>query len=1003
MMQNYVLIILCTIVVASSLSGQEFQAILSGNHQSTPVLSMAEGNVSATLNGDTLKVSGSFQNVSSGVDTTIAGGAHIHTGMAGRDGGIASLLTTTLSDGLTGGTFEAASNTVTLDADMKQALMERRLYINIHSADYGSGELRGQLLPSADEYYAANLFGSNATNSVMSEGKGAVVLELTGNTVTISGSFSNLSSALATEILGGIHIHQARAGSNGDVLQALTVELSDDSLSAIISADANTYTFSDTEIANLKAFGWYVNIHSARVRSGELRGQLTPMSTAKFRANLSGANENPPVTTFAHGKAVLTYNANTLSVGGSFSELESDLNVDLAGGAHIHLGMTGRNGALLLPLTLDVDPGLRSAHINPTSNSFTISGDTLAALMGRALYINVHTLDNGGGELRGQIAPESQYFMNARLVASQQQASVVSRGNGAVLLEVLGDKITASGTFNDMTSPLAVNVLGGAHIHFAPAGMNGGVVYGLMTTPDDDTNSGRFRAADNKFEITATRRDSVRGRLAYINVHSENFVGGELRGQLVHEARSYFYTPLSGAEQTPAVNTLANGAAIMEYTGSNAVITGSFKDLSSALATDIRGGIHLHHGMAGSTGGIITDLAASPIDERNAVLRPMDNNYEVSPGWMDTVRNRMTYINVHSADYAGGEIRGNFRPMSQNFYLANLRGKNAASPIGSTGRGALLVEQNGTSFSASGSFSDLVGDFNGGAHIHLGMPGLTGGVLIPLIPQAGADLKSANFLADSNTTIVADSIAMMIEAGNTYTNIHSTTVGSGEIRGQVLPEVNFTPSNIAFLSPGSGDTITIGDDLSMNFGASWETSSDPNENEIVYIWQLSTTPDFESPALTLNTGPATAFQTTIGAVDTLLGLIGIDSNAVLTVYHRVVASDGSLCSDATVDSVVIVKGSTTAVKENPYFNQVFTLYPSPTLDQFRMEIDMKQQAQGTLQIINQEGQVVALSKTILKAGPNSFKQDASRLQPGIYVARLVINQSVSAARQFIKL
>ncbi|NND32257.1 MAG: CHRD domain-containing protein [Saprospiraceae bacterium] len=1003
MMKNYILTLFCVFALSALLSGQDFRAILSGNHQSTPVLTMSSGEIEATLTDDTLKVSGSFQDMSSGIDTSIAGGVHIHTGIAGRNGGIASLLNPTLSDGLTGGTFEAATNTIILDEEMKQALNERRLYVNIHSNDYGGGELRGQLLPNAEEFYAANLFGSNASNPVMSEGSGLVVLELTGNTVTLSGSFTNLSSALAVDIAGGIHIHQARAGSNGGVLQALTVELSDDSLSATIPADSNTYTFTDEEIANLKAFGWYINIHSANIRSGELRGQLTPMSTAKFRANLSGANENPPVNTYAHGKAVLTYDAGSLTVGGSFADLESDINVDIAGGAHIHLGMTGRNGGLVFPLTLDIGDDNRSANIDPAANTFAVSGDTLAALMGRALYINVHTLNNGGGEIRGQIAPQSQYFMNARLVASQQGAAVASTANGAVLLEVLGDKVTASGTFNDLSSPLAVNVAGGAHIHFAPAGANGGVVYRLMATPDDDANSGRFRAADNAFDITATRKDSVRGRLAYVNVHSDNYGGGEIRGQFVHDARAYFYTPLSGAGQTPAVNTTARGAAIMEYTGSNAIISGSFSQLSSALATQTRGGAHLHFGMAGSSGPIITDLAVTSLDSLNGVFRPANNNYSVSEGWMDTVRNRMTYINVHSANYGGGEIRGNFRPLAQTFYLANLRGKNAANPIASTGAGAVLVEQTGNRFVTSGSFSNLSGDFNGGAHIHLGMAGLTGGVLIPLVPQAGADAKSASFLADSNSTTVPDSVSLMIQAGNTYANIHSTTVGSGEIRGQVLPEVNLAPDQVAFLSPESGDTITIGGDLTMTFSAEWEEATDPNSNKVVYIWQLSTTPDFANPAIAINTGENASFTTTFGAVDTLLGLLGIDSGAVITVYHRVVSSDGSLCSEATVDSVVLIKGTTTSVRENPYFDQVFALYPSPTTGQFQVEIDMKQTANGIMQIIDLDGKVVDYTRTSLLAGRNIIQQDVSRLQPGSYIARLVVNQKVSAAKRFTKL
>lgn len=1006
-MKNYLLTVLAFLAILSSLQAQEFRAILSGNHEPFPILSQANGSVNLTLNGDTLTLAGSFSGVSSGVDTAIAGGAHIHTAMAGRNGAVTFGLKPVLSDGFSSGTFDVASNTFILDEDMKTALNSRSMYINVHSVDHSGGEIRGQILPQADEYYAANLFGSNATISVMSDAYGSVVLEVTGNTATVSGSFSNLSTPLATSIMGGIHIHQARAGTNGGILQALNVVLSDDSLSATIPADQNTFQVTNEQLMTLRMGGWYVNVHSERFGSGEIRGQLTPMADAKFRVNLSGSNEVPPVTSFARGKIALWLIGNTLTASGSFSGLESDVNVDLAGGAHIHLGMAGRNGSIAFPLNIDIGDDNRSATIDPANNSFQVSGDTLMALMGRALYINVHSLDHAGGELRGQILPESQYFLNANLSASQQTSAVVSPGAGSMVLEISGNTATASGSFANLTSPLAVNIAGGAHIHFAPAGSGGPVVYPLITTPDQDANSGRFRSIDNTFDITETRRDSVRSRLGYVNVHSENFGGGEIRGQLLHEAVAYFYTPLSGSEQTPAVSTAAVGAAALEYTGSSAIISGSFNSLSSALATEIRGGTHLHAAMAGSNGGILTDLVVNSTDSLNGVYWPADNNYVVSEGWMDTVRNRMTYINVHTANYGAGEIRGQFRPLSQNLYSANLRGKNASSPAVSTGTGLILVEQTGTNFVSSGSFNNLVGDFAtsiaGGAHIHLGMPGMNGGILVGLNSEVGEDLKSATFLPDSNQVQVEDSVMMMIAAGNTYVNIHSSTVNSGEIRGQVLPQINMAPSDIGFVSPASGDTITIAGDLTMAFAAEWDISVDPNDNKVVYVWQLSPTPDFATPAIAINTGENTSFETTFGAIDTLLGILGIDSGQVVPVYHRVVASDGSLCSNATVDSIYLVRGISTAVKENPYFDQIFTLYPSPAKSEINLEITMKQGAASDLYILDLSGKILRREKTQLHVGNNLISKDISGIQPGTYITQLVVNGNITAAQKFTKL
>ncbi len=1007
MSKVYQLFSLILILFATQLGmAQNYRAVLSGNHEPFPVLSQALGTVDATLSGDTLALSGDFAGIVSGVDTTIAGGAHVHRGLAGQNGDVELVMNPTLSEGLSSGMFEVATNTFVLDDELQSALSQRRLYINVHSRDHSGGEIRGQILPEADEVYSANLFGSNQTTSVMSNGYGSILLERTGNTVVVTGSFQ-LTSPLATEINGGIHIHQAPAGSNGDVLQPLTVTLTNGGFSGEIRAEDNTYDFSDEEIANLMAEGWYINVHSDQWPGGELRGQLTPLATAKFRTHLSGMNQTPPVISFATGKLALALRDGNLTVSGSLSGLESDLNVDIAGGAHIHLEMAGRNGNVVFPLQVTPGDDATSGTFEPEQNTFPISADSITALMGRSLYVNIHTLNNAGGEIRGQILPESNYFFNAYLSGSQQPDPVLTNAEGAVVLEVLGDSVTVSGTYSNLSSALAVNIANGAHIHFAPVGSNGDVAYPLVPTPGNDNFNGRWRAVDNGFAAAFARRDSIRARLAYVNVHTDNFNGGEIRGQLMHESVANFYTPLSGAEQTPAVLSQAAGAAMLEYNGSNAVVVGSFSGLGSDLNAAARGGSHLHVGLPGSNGSIITELAVIQGDDMTAgTYDAMNNMYEVSPGYMDTVRQRMLYVNVHSLDNGGGEIRGQLRPLARNYHLANLRGKNETTPVASTGMGAVILEQNATSVTAYGSFSGLVGDFAtevaGGAHIHGAMAGMNAGILQGLNSEVGADLKSAVFLADSNAYELADSAMMMLVMGNTYVNIHSTEVMSGEIRGQLLHEINAAPPSPLFSEPASGDTITIEEDgLDTEFAARWDAVEDPDENKVVYIWQVSDTADFSNPGLSVNTGTATEFVITLGAIDTLLATLGFDSGAV-TLYHRVVALDGSLCSPATVDSIVVVKGTSTSIKENPYLSENFRIFPNPVTDVLQLEMDLKLGAQGVIQVVDMAGKVVKEQDVWLFEGINRVVHPVSDLQSGVYTARLMLGGELAVSQLFVK-
>ena len=120
-MRNVLLATLLILLYAHG-DAQTFSAVLSGNHQPLPVFSRGYGSVSATLNGDTLSVSGDFQDILSGVDTSILGGAHIHMGLAGQNGGVQYALRPTLSEGLNAGMFEVATNTFILSDDTKNAL-----------------------------------------------------------------------------------------------------------------------------------------------------------------------------------------------------------------------------------------------------------------------------------------------------------------------------------------------------------------------------------------------------------------------------------------------------------------------------------------------------------------------------------------------------------------------------------------------------------------------------------------------------------------------------------------------------------------------------------------------------------------------------------------------------------------------------------------------------------------------------------------------------------------
>ena len=145
----------------------------------------------------------------------------------------------------------------------------------------------------------------------------------------------------------------------------------------------------------------------------------------------------------------------------------------------------------------------------------------------------------------------------------------------------------------------------------------------------------------------------------------------------------------------------------------------------------------------------------------------------------------------------------------------------------------------------SGSFVDLTSEFNGniagGSHLHSAGVGENGDVEFTLGPALNPDLLSGIFPAVNNVNELDNQQLESLFAGDFYINIHSMTFESGELRGQVLPEINFFPSNTAnIVSPADGAMLTIEGAPSTPFTATWDAATD--RDDLAYICLLYTFP-----------------------------------------------------------------------------------------------------------------------------------------------------------------
>ena len=704
-----------------------------------------------------------------------------------------------------------------------------------------------------------------------------------------------------------------------------------------------------------------------------------------YQAQLSGSHEVPAVTSAGTGEVTATLDGNTLTLEGSFSDLTAPVDTDIAGGAHIHMEMPGRNGGVTHALTVDLDPEGTSGSFSAVDNVFELEADELEALEARMLYVNIHTENFAGGEIRGQLMPEADAWFRANLSGTNQVPPVLTRANGAIIAELDGDRLTLSGAFQDLSDDYS-----GAHIHLALAGRNGGVEIPLDVDEGDDQRSGVFSAQENSFELDAEQIDALMERRFYVNVHSDAHPGGEIRGQIVPQVTSTMVANLSGSAVTAGIMSEGSGAIVAELDGDHLVVTGSFQDLGSNFANS-----HIHVGLPGRNGGVSVALEAAvdPDDETRGVYEAGDNTFELDEEQIAQMLTRNWYVNIHSGDYPGGEIRGQLLGESHAFFTARLDGIHAIPPVPSEGSGVVEVEFKGDRLVMIGAFDGLTSPVTA-AHFHHGAVYESGGVALGVNPTAGENDTTGVFTLESNHFRVDEEpLIDDLFSEALYLNVHSDDFAGGELRGQVLSAPNAWPGTSNIELPEDEAMFVIEGDEEQTLEFAWTEADDPDGNTVVYIWQAALDETFSELVHNNPIGPAAGFNASYDEVDEFLDEQGVEPGETLTLYHRVVASDGNVYSISESGSFTLERGVVTGIDtpgdEVPRATRLDQNYPNPFNPATEITFAVRESGPVELAVYNMLGRRVAvLVSEDMSSGEYTVHFDASSLASGVYIYRL---------------
>ena len=490
---------------------RRFQATLTGAQQVPAVASTATGTGTVLLNTAETQIT---VNMSFTGLTSNANAAHIHgAAAAGSNAGVLFDFSG-VTPAATSGSIPQQTFAIT-PAQVVQ-LKAGQFYFNIHTANFGGGEIRGQIMAAPAQKHTANLTGAQQVPEVDSPGSGTgtVLLNATEDQITVNMSFAGLTSnAIAAHIHG-----PAAAGANAGVLfdfSGVTPAATSGSI------PQQTFAITPAQVAQLKAGLFYFNIHTGNFNDGEIRGQIGLAPLQKFTAALSGAQQVPSVSSAGTGTGTVLLNAaeDLITVNLSFSGLTSNVNA-----AHIHgPAAAGANAVVLFDFS-GVTPAATSGSI--PEQTFGITPTQVTQLEAGQFYFNIHTANFGGGEIRGQIRLAPVRKFTATLTGAQEvpPTGSAATGNGNVLLDGTENQITANATFSNLGSNA-----GAAHIHGpAPVGSNADILFPLEGVVA--AISGLI--PDQTFAITSTQVSQLKAGQHYVNIHSANFPGGEIRGQI---------------------------------------------------------------------------------------------------------------------------------------------------------------------------------------------------------------------------------------------------------------------------------------------------------------------------------------------------------------------------------------------------------------------------------------------------------------------------------------
>ncbi|MCZ6644591.1 MAG: CHRD domain-containing protein, partial [Gammaproteobacteria bacterium] len=310
-----------------------------------------------------------------------------------------------------------------------------------------------------------------------------------------------------------------------------------------------------------------------------------------------------------------------------------------ADGVTINQGFAGEIGTVLATLTQDSS----TQWSIPASTDFTQAD--LDALNAGGIYLQATTATSPNGAVRGQIIT-GNIILRFVTLSGAQRTPLVATGASAIGAVTLDPD---SGAFVAHLNGSGLDDATNAHVHQAVAGLNGGVLIGLMQDPNNVAHWFSDGAA-----LDVDGMAAFNGAELYFNVHTPANPNGEVRAQIVPIGAGVVFTTLVDGDVVPPSGSTNSGIAAATLIPGSTILT-------------------MHVNLSGLDDATAVTINQAPVSQNGPVTLQLAQDANDMAHWSieDTtltdaqeaaLNSQGLYVNVETPAFPAGEVRGHVEP-----------------------------------------------------------------------------------------------------------------------------------------------------------------------------------------------------------------------------------------------------------------------------------------------------------------------------------------------------